>query len=182
MLPKDIVVFKVVQVPDGFHCRFDATSRTYRYFILKSRKPFLADYAWHCHLKLAIEQMNAAAQLLLKFEDFSAFSKGRTQVKTNICHISKAHWMETETMYVFEISADRFLRNMVRAIVGTLMQVGLGKLNQGEFEQIIASKSRTKASDSVPGCGLFLTNVSYPNFLLMDLGIAYKEIPFSITG
>ncbi len=177
MLPGDIVVYKVCKVSLDFNSRFDALSRTYHYYILKRRNPFIEDLAWHYHQSLDTAKMNDAAALLLEYEDYGCFSKGRTQVKTKICKISEAFWLENNEMYVFRITADRFLRNMVRAIVGTVVQVGLGKMNTEDFRDVILSKNRRKAAESVTGKGLYLTDVKYPVGFLEDLGVEKKGLP-----
>jgi len=178
MLPADIVIHSASIVSPAFHARFDAISRTYHYFISKKKDPFLNNLVWHYHQPLQIERMNTALQIVKEYRDFSSFSKSNTQVKTNNCEIFELAWIETPSHYVFNIKANRFLRNMVRAIVGTSLQIGLGKLNQEDLRGIIEAKDRRKASESVPGCGLYLTSVQYPEELLK--GIVGKEnaLPF----
>lgn len=162
-LPKDIVIFKIFRVNDDAHARFDADSRTYQYFISLKKNPFNFSQRMFCYRKLDIEKMNEAAALLLVNEDFTSFSKVHTQVNNFICHISYAQWQQQGDDLIFTITANRFLRNMVRAIVGTLIEVGLGKLSPDDFQNIIDQKDRCKARTSAPACALFLTDVKYPS-------------------
>jgi tRNA pseudouridine38-40 synthase len=162
ILPEDIVIYKVFLVDDEKHARFDAVSRSYQYKICLGRNPFLLDFAWQIHSqKFNINLMNEAASLLLEYEDFESFSKVKTDVYTFNCDITKAVWTQKENELTFHISANRFLRNMVRAIVGTLIEVGTGKKTIEDFKQIIESKNRSKAGLSVPAKGLFLTEIKY---------------------
>lgn len=162
MLPADIVIFDVRKVHSSFHARFDAVSRTYRYFLGQEKDPFSADHCFYFPSKLNVEAMNEAAQFLLGKQDFTSLSKVHTDVKTNICTVSSATWVQTsDTNLYFEIQADRFLRNMVRASVGTLLDVGTGKLEATEIPLILEKKDRGAASLSVPAHGLFLWNVAY---------------------
>jgi tRNA pseudouridine38-40 synthase len=164
LLPKDIVIKKIFQVAPTLHARFDAIDRTYNYIIATKPTPFERDSCWIYTPKLNISAMNEAAKLLLNHTDFECFSKVKTQVKTFDCSISYAMWVEKpNNKLVFEITANRFLRNMVRAIVGTLLDVGLGKINTDDFRAILASKNRANAGQSVPAHGLFLTAINYPN-------------------
>lgn len=162
-LPKDIVIFRIFQVNDNAHARFDADCRTYQYFISLKKNPFNFSQRMFCYRNLNIERMNEAAALLLVNEDFTSFSKVHTQVNNFICHISHAQWQLQGNDLVFTITANRFLRNMVRAIVGTLLEVGLGKLTVEDFQNIINQKDRCKAKTSAPACALFLTDVKYPS-------------------
>jgi tRNA pseudouridine38-40 synthase len=162
MLPQDIAVFSCQSVTEAFHARFSAESRTYRYFIHNQKNPFLLD-SYYLPLNLDVNAMNEAANLLLGTQDFTSFSKLHTDVKTNICTVTKAGWKQVdEHNWYFEIQADRFLRNMVRAVVGTLLDVGMGKLSASEIKTIIALKNRSEAKVSVPANGLFLVDVCYP--------------------
>ena len=162
ILPNDIVIKSIKEVSDETHARFDAVSRTYEYRILIGRDPFLLDTTWQLHQKnLQIEKMNEAANLLFKYEDFESFSKVKTDVNTFNCTIMKAVWTLEDKHLIFHIKANRFLRNMVRAIVGTLLEVGLGKKTIEDFRNIIESKQRSEAGLSVPAKGLFLTEVCY---------------------
>ncbi|MDR3693249.1 tRNA pseudouridine(38-40) synthase TruA [Mucilaginibacter sp.] len=161
ILPKDIAVKSLFAVAENANARFDATSRTYEYHIHFNKDPFKNGFSWELRDRPDLELMNKAAQLMMAYNDFSCFSKSNTQVKTNNCKISYARWEETESGIVFRISADRFLRNMVRAIVGTLIMVGRKEIEPEAVQQIIESKSRSKAGTSVPACGLYLTEVKY---------------------
>ena len=162
ILPNDIVIKSIKEVSDETHARFDAVSRTYEYRILIGRDPFLLDTTWQLHQKnLQIEKMNEAANLLFEYEDFESFSKVKTDVNTFNCTIMKAVWTLEDKHLIFHIKANRFLRNMVRAIVGTLLEVGLGKKTVEDFRKIIESKKRSEAGLSVPAKGLFLTEVCY---------------------
>ena len=162
ILPNDIVIKSIKEVSDETHARFDAVSRTYEYRILLGRDPFLLETTWQLHQKnLQIEKMNEAANLLFKYEDFESFSKVKTDVNTFNCTIMKAVWTLEDKHLIFHIKANRFLRNMVRAIVGTMIEVGLGKKTVEDFRKIIESKKRSEAGLSVPAKGLFLTEVCY---------------------
>ena len=162
ILPNDVVIKSIKEVSDEKHARFDAVSRTYEYRILLGRDPFLLDTTWQLHQKnLQIEKMNEAANLLFEYEDFESFSKVKTDVNTFNCTIMKAVWTLEDKYLIFHIKANRFLRNMVRAIVGTLLEVGLGKKTIEDFRNIIESKKRSEAGLSVPAKGLFLIEVCY---------------------
>ena len=161
MLEKTIAIHKIFQVSDDLHARFNAKLRTYKYFIHFEKDPLKKDISWWISQDIDLDLMNKAAGLLVGTMDFEAFSKKHTDVKTHICTIQKAHFTFKDNEIVFEISANRFLRNMVRAIVGTLIQVGLNKISLEEFQQIIASKSRQNAAASAPASGLFLWDVVY---------------------
>ena len=162
ILPNDIVIKSIKEVSGETHARFDAVSRTYEYRILLGRDPFLLETTWQLHQKnLQIEKMNEAANLLFKYEDFESFSKVKTDVNTFNCTIMKAVWTLEDKHLIFHIKANRFLRNMVRAVVGTLLEVGLGKKTVEDFRKIIESKKRSEAGLSVPAKGLFLTEVCY---------------------
>lgn len=161
-LPDDIAIHRIIKVHEDANSRFDAVSRTYEYRINKKKDPFRIDQSWYLYGNLNVDAMNKAAALLFNYSDFSSFAKSNTQSFTNNCKIYKAEWKEEEDALVFTISADRFLRNMVRAIVGTLTEVGKGKMNMEEFVKVIESKDRANAGFSVPACGLYLTKVEYP--------------------
>lgn len=163
ILTKDIAIYKIQRVTEDAHARFSATSRTYKYFISNHKNPFLYEFRYNLNYKLDIEKMNQIAAILKEYQDFTSFSKLHTDVKTNNCNIEFAQWIEDENGYVFTIKADRFLRNMVRAIVGTLLEVGRGKLDEVGFRRIIEAKDRSAAGDSVPSHALFLYEVSYPD-------------------
>jgi tRNA pseudouridine38-40 synthase len=161
-LPGDIAIYNIFVVKEDANSRFDAISRTYEYHITKKKDPFLIDQAWVLHGNLDVQAMNKAALTLFDYTDFSSFAKSNTQAFTNNCKIYKAIWIEENDRLVFTISADRFLRNMVRAVVGTLIEVGKGKMNIEEFKNVIESRNRSKAGFSVPAGGLYLTKVEYP--------------------
>lgn len=163
ILPPDISVYKVRQVIPDAHARFDATARTYHYFVSTCKSPFLRQYRCRLFQALDFETMNEAARTLYDYSDFTSFSKLHTDVKTNICRVTHAEWTQEDAhTWRFTIRADRFLRNMVRAIVGTLFEVGRGKMSIEEFRQIIEQKDRCKAGSSAPGHALFLVDVEYP--------------------
>lgn len=161
-LPIDIAVQKIYPVKADAHSRFDAIDRTYNYCIHQQKDPFLVDISWYLPYKLDINRMNEACELLLKFTDFTSFSKLHTDVKTNNCKIFFAQWVQVDYKLMFTIKADRFLRNMVRAIVGTMIEIGKGKIDLEEFVLIIESKNRSEAGMSVPSHGLFLAGIRYP--------------------
>lgn len=161
-LPKDVAIQGIHAVHENAHARFDATSRTYEYWIVTEKSPFHNQSAHLVFKPLNIELMNLAAKELFNHKDFKCFSKAHTDVKTYICDIQKAIWEQKDELLIFTIQANRFLRNMVRAIVGTLLDVGLGKITIEEFRQIIISRDRNQAGTSVPGKALYLTAVTYP--------------------
>lgn len=160
-LPNDIVVYNIIKVHDDAHARFDAVKRTYEYHIHTFKDAFTQDGSWLFALPLNIGKMNEACQILFRHTDFECFSKTHTDVRTFNCVIFEAHWQQNGTQLVFTISADRFLRNMVRAIVGTMINIGLEKIDVADFEKIIESKDRNKAGFSVPAHGLYLTQIEY---------------------
>lgn len=160
-LPKEIVIFEIFHVHNDLHARFSATERTYKYYISRRKNPFDTQFAYPLHIPLDISLMNEAANYLLTVEDFTSFSKLHTQTHTNICNVTKALWHQTDNQLIFEISANRFLRNMVRAVVGTLLWVGNGKITLKQFKEIIAAKNRCKAGFSVPANALFLEDIRY---------------------
>jgi tRNA pseudouridine38-40 synthase len=161
-LPEDISVTSIKRVLPEAHARFSAVSRTYEYYISRVKDPFSEDSSWFLYGNLDIESMNKASSILLNFSDFTSFSRLHSDNKTNICRILKAGWTDSDTRLVFTIQADRFLRNMVRAIVGTMVELGTGKINTEEFEKIIQSKNRSSAGMSAPAKGLFLVDIEYP--------------------
>lgn len=161
-LPNDIVAKSLQEVGVEAHARFDATARTYEYFVSQQKNPFQKDLSYLVYKPINIEVMNLVARRLFDFKDFTSFSKLDTQTKTNNCKIMQAYWEERDGLLVFTIQADRFLRNMVRAIVGTLLEVGLGKMTEDEFIKVIESKDRSNAGASVPAHALYLIEVSYP--------------------
>ena len=163
VLPDDIVVYNIIKTADYAHARFDATGRSYEYRILLGRNPFLTKTTWQLpNGKLNIVKMNEAAEILLTYTNFKCFSRSNTDVNTYNCDVTRAEWIQKKQLLVFHISANRFLRNMVRAIVGTMLEVGLGKTTIEEFKQIIEDKDRCSAGPSAPPQGLFLTRVTYP--------------------
>lgn len=161
-LPKDISVTAIRQVIADAHARFSATSRTYTYHITTVKDPFLHELTYRIHFEPDIERMNQLCAVLMEYQDFTSFSKLHTDVKTNNCRIDEAHWDRKEDAYIFTIRADRFLRNMVRAITGTLLEAGRGRLDERGLRRIIEAKNRGVAGDSVPGHALFLEEVTYP--------------------
>jgi tRNA pseudouridine38-40 synthase len=163
LLPSDIAVHNIYQVDDKTHARFDALSRTYYYFIRRNKNPFTDRYSYYVFGDLDFELMNKAAAILLEYTDFTSFSKLNSQTKTNNCKITKAVWQKSgEQEWRFTIRADRFLRGMVRAIVGTLLMVGKNKLSLHDFRNIIEAKNRAKAGNNAPAHALFLTGIEYP--------------------
>lgn len=163
-LPSDIALFRIWQVEDGMHARFSAIRRTYRYYISRVKDPFMQETSYTCSWPLDVAAMNEAAAQLIHFADFTSFSKLHTDVKTNNCRIFEAFWREEGHQLVFTISADRFLRNMVRAIVGTLLEVGRGRITPEGFADVIRKKDRGAAGTSAPAQGLFLVAVDYEGF------------------
>lgn len=164
ILPRDIAIHRIYPVGADMHARFSATARTYHYYVHTTKSPFLNQYSWRLAHEPDFEAMNRAAQTLFDYTDFTSFSKVNTDTKTNNCRIMAARWVQlAQHEWRFEIQADRFLRNMVRAIVGTLMEVGRGNLTPDGFREVIEKKNRSAAGDSVPARGLFLVDVQYPN-------------------
>lgn len=161
-LPGDITIDQVFQVDADMHARFSATSRTYKYYIARNKTPFYHHLSYFYDATLDMAAMQKAADKLLCYKDFTSFSKSHTQTATNNCKVKEAKWEMNGDMLVFTITADRFLRNMVRAIVGTLMEIGKGKLIVEDMQQIIEAKDRSRAGFSVPAQGLFLERIIYP--------------------
>ena len=162
ILPDDIVIYKTILVANDAHARFDAVSRSYEYKIWLGRNPFLLETSWQLYYKnIDVNLMNQAAKILYEYKDFECFSKVKTDVNTFNCDVTNAEWIVQGDALTFHITANRFLRNMVRAIVGTLLDVGLQKITIDDFRTIIESKNRSKAGVSVPAKGLFLTQVAY---------------------
>ena len=162
VLPHDIAIMRIYPVAEGMHARFDAREREYTYFLTPRKSPFRRYSAWHFTADIDVERMNEAAAKLLEHDDFTSFAKLNSNNKTNICHITHAEWIvEADGTLRFTIRADRFLRNMVRAIVGTLVDVGRGKYSVAEFENIIVSRDLSRSSAGAPACGLFLSDVQY---------------------
>jgi len=163
-LPDDIVVYKLQQVPEKMHARYSAISRTYHYNISTIKPLYTRNYTHYIYGPLDVEEINRCCEIIRETTDFTSFSKLHTDVKTNRCRIMDVSWKVVETGYLFEIKADRFLRNMVRSLVGTLLDVGYGKINRDDFKQIVESKDRSRAGMSAPAKGLFLVNISYGGF------------------
>ena len=162
LLPYDIAVSKVEPVSDDMHARFSATSRMYRYYIHTAKNPFQKAYSCEIHYPLDFAKMNEAANILKTYEDFGAFCKSGADVKTTFCEVTKAEFVQTSpTTWYFEIRANRFLRNMVRAVVGTLIEVGRGRLSLDDFRKVIEGKQRSDAGESMPGNALFLEDIVY---------------------
>jgi tRNA pseudouridine38-40 synthase len=160
-LPEDIVVYKLQQVPEKMHARYSVSYRTYHYHISTVKPLYTRNYTHYVHGPLDVEEIGRCCELIMETTDFTSFSKLHTDVKTNHCHVMEASWNEEETGYVFEIRADRFLRNMVRSIVGTLLDVGYGKINLDDFRKIIDARDRSRAGMSAPAKGLFLVDIGY---------------------
>lgn len=162
LLPYDIAISKVEMVSEDMHARFSATSRMYHYYIHTTKDPFQRAYSCEIHYPLDFAKMNDAAQILMTYEDFGAFCKSGADVKTTLCQVTKAEWVQTSpTTWYFEIRANRFLRNMVRAVVGTLIEVGRGRLSLDDFKKVIEGKQRSDAGESMPGNALFLEDIVY---------------------
>lgn len=162
LLPCDIAVDSVHQVADDLHARFSATSRMYRYYLHTAKDPFLRNTSCELHYPLDFDKMNQAARLLLDYEDFGAFCKAHADVKTTLCKVTDAQWHQTGSYtWYFEIRANRFLRNMVRAVVGTLIDVGRGRLTLEDFQRVVEGKKRTEAGESMPAHALFLEDITY---------------------
>lgn len=163
----DIAIHDLIEVAPDAHARFDASSRTYKYFITFEKSPFLYPLSWHSPSPLDVEAMNRAARVLLETEDFTSFAKLHSDAKTNICRVREAEWTEWTNTFgtpgiVFTITADRFLRNMVRAVVGTLVDVGRGKMSLDKFREVIERKDRCAAGTSMPPQALYLWEIRYP--------------------
>ena len=165
LLPKEIAVRNVIAVTQDAHARFDAVSRIYRYHITTQKNPFLQKRSYQFAKPLDLDLMNQAAKILIDHKNFKCFSKSKTDVKTYVCDIQQVHWQQNGSKLVFFIQANRFLRNMVRAIVGTLIEVGLRKISISDFEAILASRDRSQAGYSVPAHGLYLEKVNYPKHI-----------------
>lgn len=162
IVPRDIAISKVEAVGDDMHARFSATSRTYHYFVYTRKNPYRRHYATQLHFEPDFPAMNDAAEVLLQTDDFTSFSKVNNDQKTNICHVTQARWVQVEDdLWRFEITANRFLRNMVRAVVGTLLEIGRGRMTKDDLRRVIAAKNRCSAGESVPGNALFLVDIQY---------------------
>lgn len=161
-LNDDIAIHRIFPVRPNLHSRFSARRRTYRYILTTQKDPFLVNRAYYRYGDLNLPLMNEAAGWLTTVKDFTSFSKVDSDTRTNLCHVTHAAWKEEEGSFIFTITADRFLRNMVRAIVGTLVDLGTGKITLQQFKTITGAKNRCDAGDSVPACGLYLAEVEYP--------------------
>lgn len=167
ILPYDIAVFDLQRVTPEAHARFSATSRTYQYHLEQRKNPFTADFAWHVHYALDIERMNEAATYLTTIKDFTAFAKLHSNNLTNFCEVYRAEWVQHDETWIFTITANRFLRNMVRAIVGNLVDVGREKISINEFKKRVSMADRSLASVSAPAKGLFFSHVEYPDTIFL---------------
>ena len=162
LLPQDIAIQQVEPVAPDMHARFSALSRTYHYYIHTRKSPFHRHYSWQVPYQLDFDAMNRAAALLLQYDDFGAFCKSHTDVKTTLCRVTRAEWVQTDPYaWYFVITANRFLRNMVRAVVGTLVEVGRGRMTLDDFRRVVEGKCRSDAGESMPGNALFLENIEY---------------------
>jgi tRNA pseudouridine38-40 synthase len=168
ILPRDIVLKNVYRVPVNAHCRFDATSRSYRYYIYRDKNPFFEDRAYFFPYAIDVDKMQQAAAVIMEYNDFTSFSKRNTQAKTFICTILQSEWKQEDGLLVYCIKANRFLRGMVRGITGTMLQVGRGKLSMEDFRKVIEAKDCREADFAVPGHGLFLQEVAYPQGYIME--------------
>src|SRR3990170_4154731 len=161
ILPEDIVIKSVMPVGHDAHCRFDAVSREYKYFIYRQKDPFLRDRAYYYPYKISIDKLQQAASILTQYQDFTSFSKRNTQVKTFVCQIQQSEWFYENQCLIYKVKANRFLRGMVRALVATMLKVGRGTIDLEEFKRIVELKDCTQASFAVPANGLFLIAVNY---------------------
>lgn len=161
LLPEDIAIKRIVKMPAGSHCRFDAVSRQYAYTIYMKKDPFIADRAYFFPYRVNFEAMSAAAEVLKGYREFEAFSKRNTQVKTYVCRIMESEWIDEGERKIYRVKANRFLRGMVRGMVGTMLQVGRGKISVERFREIIETKEQSEVDFSVPGYGLCLERVEY---------------------
>lgn len=162
VLPRDIAIQQIIPVHESAHARFDAVSRRYEYHIVREKDPFAQHRAWELRDSLDFEMMNRAAAMIPAYSDFSCFEKTGGQNKTSICKLSRAEWIQSGSRWIFHVQADRFLRNMVRAIVGTLVDVGRGKKSLDDMKRILESGDRSEAGASVPAHGLYLAEIIYP--------------------
>lgn len=168
ILPLDILVKDIFRVKDNANSRFDAQSREYKYYITEYKDPFFQDFSYHFYRKLDLKKMNNACKILKKYKDFKCFSKSGTQISNYICDVKYAKWEKKGELIIFTVRADRFLRNMVRAIVGTMIDIGTNKIDLNDFEEIIRLKNRSNAGFSVPAKGLFLYEVKYPEYIKIE--------------
>ncbi len=179
-LPKDIVIQNIIRADDHAHARFSAISRTYTYIISKVKNPFLEKQTFHIYGNLDIDKMNEAGQFILGKHEFTTFSKLHSNNKNDYCTIETAKWEEIGNFILFTITADRFLRNMVRSIAGTLLDVGKGKIKPDQFKEILDSKDKSRASTSAPAEGLYLTSIKYPPEFQVECCNKYQSFPFLI--
>ena len=168
ILPRDIVIKRIYPVADDAHCRFDAVSREYKYFIYQNKNPFLEGRAYYFPYKLQLETLNKAAAIILQYQDFTSFSKKNTQVNNFICKMIISEWIIENNVLVYNVKANRFLRGMVKGMVATMLKVGTGKISLEEFDNILKSRDCSKADFSAPSHGLFLVGVEYKNGLFMN--------------
>lgn len=175
-LKKDIAIYDIFEVHSEFNSRFDAVSRTYNYNISKFKNPFLNDFSFQYNIDLDIKKMNQAAKILFDYEDFKSFEKLHSDNKTSRCAIYEAEWIENHNQLIFRIKADRFLRNMVRSIVGTMIDIGRGKITVNDFRAIIESRNRSNAGTSADASGLFLVDIQYPEIINQKLKIARLKV------
>lgn len=162
MLPPDISVYEAFRVKDDVHARFSALSRTYHYYISRTKNPFIYNFAWNYVGNLDVPAMEAAAEIIKMYSDFTAFAKTGSETGNNLCTIFESHFIQDDNLLIYRVSANRFLRNMVRAIMGTLLEVGKGRINISHLHELIKEGTRSDAGESVPARGLFLENISYP--------------------
>ncbi len=174
LTPADINIYKIFEPPVKAHARFDALSRTYKYFVHTSRNPFIEDYSYYIYWEPDLDKMQKATDILFEFTDFKAFSKSHSGVKHYLCNIYDARWERFGDKLVFTIKANRFLRNMVRAIVGTLLDIGRGRLEVEDFRRIIQARDRRAATFSAPAQGLFLVDIEYPDNIEKLLDKSYE--------
>lgn len=168
VLPPDVAIAAVTPVDESVHARFDAAEREYTYYISQRKDPFRRFSAWQYYVPLDVERMNVAAESLLHYDDFTSFAKLNSNNKTNICHVRRAEWRREGDLLVFTIRADRFLRNMIRAIVGTLVDVGRGRYTPQDFDRILRSRDLSLSSGGAPAQGLFLSDVTYPESVFVS--------------
>lgn len=177
-LHRDILVYNISGTNPDAHARYDAVSRTYKYVILRKRHPFLNAHAHFFHGHLDLDAMRKATSMIMNTSDFSSFAKLHSDNKTNVCKIYKAEWVEVDNFLVFIIEADRFLRNMVRALTGTIMDVGKEKISPDDFHMIIESRNNQRASASAPATGLYLFDISYPGCFRLNNPVKNNFLPF----
>ena len=169
-LPPDIVVYEAIAVPEQWHARFSASNRTYHYHISSVKPLFNRNYTHHIFGSLDTDAIQRCCQMILETSDFTSFSKLHTDVKSNLCSVKEIAWVTLEEGYRFEVRADRFLRNMVRSLVGTLLEVGMGKLTAEGFRKVVEARDRGKAGQSAPACGLFLVDIGYASKVFKSAG------------